>query len=339
MVLFGLLNYEDYIFRTIATSNYARNALTVLFTYLITGIIRFHLSAIFCWIFTMNNILDLFIPIVVGVMFALLSDTLYQYVGTHRSAYERLVDYLITYYSRDNMIKWKRYVLIGIFAYILIVLMLIDIDNTFMLVSTIQTAITFIICDILENREKVYHNIDQFFYRPKARKVVKQFAIIHNYPDNTDGDQSNSPHPDKGSDRYITSGTLADIHVINSTRRISESGRSLSPPIPVKPPTPPRVQTVISNVKPLTPPRVHVMVNRESPMSSPIIPQFVQLSPTTPSESHKEIPTTTYGQRSNIVGLPSVRTKLTTAESKIPDELVTLSRRKRHSEHPNQMEQ
>jgi hypothetical protein len=336
MVLFGLLNYEDYIFRTIATSNYARNALTVLFMYLITGVIRFHLSALFCWVFTMDNILDLFIPIVINVVLALLSDTLYQYVGTHRSAYERLVDYLITYYSRDNMIKWRRYFLVGVFTYILIVLALIDINNTFMLVSTIQTAISFIICDLFENREKVYHKIDNFLYRPKASKLLSDFAIIHNYPPGIDNDQPNSPLSDRTNrhsnskvntgnhelnnniihhrrelrsplslpqlrDEYTTtgmplrqvmslSGSSTDVIGITLSNIPTMQGgrRSISPPIPVKPPTPPRLYDSISNITPLTPSRLHDSINIK-----PVTPQrlydSININPITPPRLHDSI--------------------------------------------------
>jgi len=193
MVLFGLINCEDYILRTIVKSSYAKNGLTVLFMYLITGIIRFHLSVLLCWLFTITNtdmyfalIINLIIPIIINVFLTLLSDTLYQYVSIHRYNYEKLVDYIITNYSRENMIKWKRILLVGIFIYIIIVITLIKIDNKFLLISTIQTAITFIICDILENRNYMYNKINLFINKPKVNRLHDDFSIIHDYENKVD---------------------------------------------------------------------------------------------------------------------------------------------------------
>ena len=272
MVLFGLINYEDYIFRTIATSNYARNALTVLLMYLVTGIVRFHLSVFFCWIVAMDNFLDLFIPILINVVLSLLSDTLYQYVGTHRSAYETLSDYLITHYSRDNMIRWKRYVLIAIFTYITVVLSLIDIDNTFMFLSTMQTAVSFIICDVLENKEIIHAKIHDFLSRPKATKLFDHFSIIPDYPVAPRG---NNPDLNTGIRPPFSKSCIGPVqgkdHVAFSHNHKTWDGdthhsfdvspplmkrvpvprlltpprvRSVSPPIPLKPPTPPMIDDV-----------------------------------------------------------------------------------------------
>lgn len=258
MLLFGLINYEDYIFKTIVTSNYARNALTILLMYLITGVIRFHLSVTLCWLFTMHNILDLTVPILINVILSLLSDALYQYVGTHKPSYEKFVDYLIANYSRDNMIKWKRYFLTGVFIYILIVLVLVNIDNTLLLVSTLQTAISFVICDILENREKAYVAIDYFFSRPKSRKLLKDFSIINDYQESLPGKELVSP-------------------------------RSISPPIPTKPPTPPRR---LGTVTPLRPNKLTIEI--KPPTSQPSGDSIVKIKPLTPPRS-KDIKTSTRG--------------------------------------------
>lgn len=201
MVLFGLLNYEDYIFNTIATSSYAKNTLTIALMYLITGIVRFHLSMIFSWLFSFGCIIDYVTPIIINVMLSFLSSTLYQYVGTHRDHYETLVTYLMENYSIQNMIRWKRYVLTFVFTYVMLALLVIPIDNMFLIVGTLQTAASFVICDILENRESVRAKIEEFMYTPQVTKILKDFTIIHNYP-------------------------------INEGR--------MSPPIPVKPRTPPR---------------------------------------------------------------------------------------------------
>ena len=284
MSLFGLLNYEDYILRTIVSSTYARNALTVLLMYVITGIIRFHLSFLLCWLFTVDNVINLFIPVVINVILALLSNTLYQYVGTHRSSYEILVEYLIANYSRRNMIKWKRFLLLGVFTYILIVLSLIDIDNTFLLISTLQTVASFIICDLMEHRQYIYHKIDRFYNKPKVNRLSKDFSIINDYkiipidsiisqdPD-TLVPQDNTTSPPLINIKSTSRNEIIRFTVPPRIIRETSNGR-ISPPIPEKPPTPPRIS------HPSTPPRVSC---------SPSSPR-VSCSPTSPRVSYEVDP-------------------------------------------------
>lgn len=183
MVLFGLLNYEDYILKTVLTSSYAKNTLTILLIYLTTSIVKFHLAILFAWLFAINNSLDYVTPIIINVIFSFLSNTMYQYISTHRYHYEIIVDYLMMNYSRSNIIRWKRYALLFIFGYVLFVLLLIRIDNRFLIIGTFQTAISFAICDILDNRDSVRQKVEQIIYKPKVTKFLNDINIIHDYPE------------------------------------------------------------------------------------------------------------------------------------------------------------
>ncbi len=152
MGLFGMINYEDYILKTIVRSEYARNGLFVLLTYTITGLVQFHLSIILSYLLSYGYTFDFFVPIIVTSIMSLSSQTIYRYVETHRNSYEWLVDHVIMNYSKDNFIKWKRFILLGIAVYIFLCLAFVSIDNQYIFVTTLQTMMSFAICDSIENK-------------------------------------------------------------------------------------------------------------------------------------------------------------------------------------------
>lgn len=183
MGLFGLLNYEDYILNTVVKSSYARNGLVVLLIYLITAMVRFHLAIIICIFFKWNNVLDLIFPVIVTVLLSMASDTLFKYVETHRPRYEELVDYFIANYSRENFIRWKRFLLVGICCYVLLAIALNQVDNYFIFLSTIQTAASFCISDLLENKmpQAWYNRLMDWWHRPRITLTSQKGDIIDNY--------------------------------------------------------------------------------------------------------------------------------------------------------------
>lgn len=219
MSFFGLINYEDYILRTVLTSSYSRNTLTVLFIYIVTATIRFHLSVLICWICTWGTgepgsyssffgpIFDFLFPILVGIFLSLTSDIMYQYIATHRPAYETMVDYFMNNYTRDNIIIWKRWFLVGLCSYVFLVTALITIDNWLIFISTVETVIAFIICDIIENREKIH----KFFFDLSLRSKLGKLTI-------------KSPIPNRP-------------HIFNEHEFLNRT----STPIPSKPLTPPQM--------------------------------------------------------------------------------------------------
>jgi len=175
MGVFSLLNWEDYILNTVVKSSYAKNGLTVLLLYLLTAVLRLHLSIIISFLFVFNNFLDLILPILISVLISMCSDTLFKYVETHRSICESIVEYGINNYSRENFVIWKRILLGVLFLYILIAISMITIDNYFILVSTVQTFCSFIICDCLENKiiQRLYKKLPSL-----RRKKQKMFRVV-----------------------------------------------------------------------------------------------------------------------------------------------------------------
>ena len=291
MGLFGLLNYEDFILNTLVKSNYARNTLIILLMYVVTGLVRFHLSIILSTLIVWNNFFDMIFPIVVTVLLSMASDTLFKYVETHRPWHESVVDYFMKNYTRKNFVRWKRIFLGCICSYILLVVMFVEINNYYIFVVTTQTIISFGICDLLEQNMPhiLYNRLMDWLSRPKIIKSRHENPIIDNYQNNyldrpfVQGYRSaaiindyhtSEPIPDK-KNIVIEKPTVVEDPITidpeiqktyveafgHPTSDYLEDSTVTEPKAdfitPVKPPTPPRKRQVISiPTKPPTPPKL-----------------------------------------------------------------------------------
>lgn len=220
MVRFGLGNYEDYLFRALVGSNFAKNGLMTVTTYVLTSIVRLHLAIIICVLINGTFFTDFIFPILVSVLLSLGSGNLYRYIETHRFQYEAAVDYCIANYSWDNLMMWKRYVLCGLIGYILLALALVSIDNAFILLTTVQATLSFIICDILENRANIVRKFKTWRYQPPVkfedRIVTPSLSLA--YPSLNDHSPTSKhlqPQTGSTSNLHLRTGSISNLHPQN----------------------------------------------------------------------------------------------------------------------------
>jgi len=235
MGLFGLINYEDYLLKSLITSSYAKNGLMIILTYLITGLVRFHISVALCALFSFGNWFDYISPIIITVLLSLASNNIYGYVTTHKKSYKKLIDCIITNYSMTNFILYKRRVLLALGVYIMLALYFIEINNHFIIVTVIQTAISFGICDLLEN-DVPQAFIQRLLGRWKQEPIMEEFVMINGiyFP----------PHKSKQSTRIVplVPEDIPEKPPTPPRRNISSKIIPIIPEdIPEKPPTPPSI--------------------------------------------------------------------------------------------------
>lgn len=182
-MVFGLIKYEEYVVSALVNSNYARNTLTTLIMYNVTWMLRFHLSLLLCWLFTTNNVLDLVSPIMVNIVLSYASNFMYQYVSTHREFYENIALDLINDHSIERVKLIKRYMFGIIFCYVMIAAWLVEITSELIILSTIQTAIAFVICDVVENYQTFKVHVNRWLSRiikPKTR-ISDSYVVVDDY--------------------------------------------------------------------------------------------------------------------------------------------------------------
>lgn len=189
MGLFNLINYENYILKSLVNSSYAKNGLTVGFIYTASMIIKFHMAVLFCYILGVNIYIDFVTGIVINVLLALLTNKIYEYVATHRDHFEDLVEHIIHNYTPRNHIIWKRYVMASCCFYFLFVLCIVEINNFMLFIATFQYIISFIICELLEHNI-IQNHIKQWMETPVIKKINKQINIIDDYQSETTEDKT-----------------------------------------------------------------------------------------------------------------------------------------------------
>lgn len=173
--------------------------------------------------------MDYFTPIIMGVMLSLQSNSLYAYVNSNEDRHRRIVEYFVTNYSRENFVRWRRYFLVVVFTYICIGLAIVVVDNVFLLTATLQTAATFIICDILENNipYRIMTKIYNWWTGPRWVTLSENTVILANY------DPSLVPKPPAN---VVTPSNITNINNVPETpvgqriQQVQQLSRSPTPP-------------------------------------------------------------------------------------------------------------
>lgn len=190
--LFGLFDYEEYILRKLVKSDAAKNLGAMILMLTTTTIIRFHISIVLSWLTDFGTVSYFCMPVLINIMLSLMSNTIYLWIDTYKPYYLRLSDYFITHYSSANLMLWKRIILVAICCYIFLCLSIVTIDNTYILVSTIQYCISFGICDLIEQlkgesfefgtplQRYIYYYWDKFLDWKYNRASVHANVTLHN---------------------------------------------------------------------------------------------------------------------------------------------------------------
>ena len=235
MVFFGLINYENYLLETIIKSKYAKNVLLIMYLYLVSAIIKFHIALVLCYYFeirinssdlslwTLSKLItlcNLISPILINILLSFLSTTIYGYVSTHKKYFEDHIDLIIMNYSKQNLILWKRKVMLCICIYIIFSTIIITIDNYLIFVSTIQTAISFIICDFLENPENLRQYKQLNIYIDNINQLI--FPRVY-HKNNTIIDDYMSPMPISTILNAKNNSTIIEPLSLNDDKVIEES--------------------------------------------------------------------------------------------------------------------
>lgn len=224
MGLFGLLKIEDHLLTMLVNSKFARDGLTTVTTYLITALVRLHISAVVCSLIYFNNWFDYVFPILVGVGLITISNTLFQYIETHEESWEYWVNYFIDEYSEKNFIRWKRNFQLVLCVYVFILLLLTEITNYLIFVWTVQAMIISLIGDLIEQKIPQRY-INNWWYYPRVTKLG-ELVIHENYKEPITELQPIPPRLPKVPS--VTSMANIPINQI--------------PEIPPKPPTPPMLR-------------------------------------------------------------------------------------------------
>lgn len=182
-MFFGLLQFEDYILKLIIKSGFTKSAAVSLLIYLVTLIISFHSLTILCLIIKTNiYVLDFIIPILLTVLFSKYSNLIYRHVETYKVEIKNFIFYFVTNYKKENITKWKRLSLLILTLYLIIVLSIVKIDNKVIFFNFVQTLISFVICDLIDNFKYRMRRITHITHITKVPIKIENDLIIEKPP-------------------------------------------------------------------------------------------------------------------------------------------------------------
>lgn len=181
MGFFSIFNYEKYIINTVKNSSYSKKLLARLIISFVTFVIKLHLSALLYIFFNGNFFYDIIFPIITGVILSLIEDNIYDILYVYKKTFYRLSKYIIQNYGRKN-IMWKRIIIILLSIYIIFVLMFIEVNNSLIILITVQNLLEFLIVDIINNYNNIKNYIEIEVLKPKitrneTNKTMNEFVI------------------------------------------------------------------------------------------------------------------------------------------------------------------
>ena len=173
------IDYGDKVLKSIIATNYIKQKFSILLILSATLILRLHLVTILAFMFSYNFYLDLITQIIISVILTLHSDILYNILAKYNDHFYKLSKIIIDNYSPENFRLWKRNITCGICFYLIIILIVFEVNSNLLIIYIIQYMVTYLIIDQFEQKriERFINNI-----RSKPQKIIYgELNIINDY--------------------------------------------------------------------------------------------------------------------------------------------------------------
>ena len=173
------IDYGDKVLKSIIATNYIKQKFSILLILSATLILRLHLVTILGFMFSYNFYLDLITQIIISVILTLHSDILYNILAKYNEHFYKLSKIIIDNYSPENFRLWKRNITCGICFYLIIILIVFEVNSNLLIIYIIQYMVTYLIIDQFEQKriERFINNI-----RSKPQKIIYgELNIINDY--------------------------------------------------------------------------------------------------------------------------------------------------------------
>ena len=175
--------YSLQVLQSIITTTYAKKNISILFIILTTSIIKLHITFLLSLVFTINPYVDYFSQIAFSVIVHFQSYRIYNYLTTYNYRFYLLTRYLINNYTEENGKRWKKITVLGISAYLILILYFTEITSFLLIIYIIQYLIIFFIIDCIEENKfvKAINWCYQKYYNNPKIILIDKIRIIDDY--------------------------------------------------------------------------------------------------------------------------------------------------------------
>ena len=181
------INYGDHILKSVIASRWAKSKLSVLLMMFVTTIIRFHLVSIVGILISVNPYIDFITQVVLGVVFVLHTNKIYNLVVLKQSSFYKLTRYMVNNYTPERWRNWKRLVTLSFAIYIIVAMLFIEITSNLIILYTFQYIVSYMIIDIIE--QKRFEKMLKKYQDKPDRTIYAEFNIMDSFYDVPDNDK------------------------------------------------------------------------------------------------------------------------------------------------------
>lgn len=179
--LYGFLkdyNYGSYLFNKVVSSRLIKNKLADILIAITANVLEMQVVTGLCWLSLTDTWLDYIIPIGISSLLAININYFYLALEPYRNNYYQLSKYLIENYTFENYIYWKRLIVTGLTIYGLGMMMLVEINNQFIIIYLSQTFVSFLIVDHYEQR--FFHKVIEDYKDKPISKIHHPIPLLEN---------------------------------------------------------------------------------------------------------------------------------------------------------------
>ena len=151
-------------------------------------VLRLHFVAFLCIMTTSDiRIIDFVSQVIITISCELHSDFFFSYcIMPLRPQFRSLSSYLVNTYSLKNFKRWKRNGVIIVSTYVFVLMYCVQINNTFILLCTIQNVVICLCNETLDNKDwikkQMKKKIDEL--KPEVTTVYCEMKVIENFYQN-----------------------------------------------------------------------------------------------------------------------------------------------------------
>lgn len=171
---------DRYVLDIALRSPYVRSLFVPAVAYVISAVLKVHLSSVLFLILRTGRWYDTATSICIDVGIYYVSSDIYSAVYSRKRHIARMVDSAIDNYRPEKLVIWKRWIVLSVLCYFVVVCSLCKIDNGMILYTVLQNVVTFAVCDVIDNRvlQNVYSKMNQ---KREAATLYERVAIVEDY--------------------------------------------------------------------------------------------------------------------------------------------------------------
>ena len=183
--------------------------LSIILILIATILLRIHVLTLLCILISTGNFYaDFVLHIILSVLVTLKSHWFYNYMLLHKHQFYLLTRYFVNNYTPERYRDWKKYGMLSLSMYLILIFCLVDINSNLLIIYTVQNLIIYWIIDIIEH-DKFMKFIESMNEKPK-HIIYGELNIIDDYC--TIDENQYRVNPNFNENDYIAMGNNNDAY-------------------------------------------------------------------------------------------------------------------------------